>query len=83
MEFRINKKLLKNKIWEKYTPYLKPDNKRITTSVVNMAMCDLGVTDRTVFNILAGNVSMGMCKKIMLCYDIKPDELFIKENIED
>ena len=77
---KINRDLIKERIWSKYMPYIKPDNKRKTTSIINMACCDLGIKERQVFNLLAGEkVSLKLLKKVIEIYDIEPQDLFINE----
>lgn len=77
---KINRDLIKERMWSKYTPFLKADNKRTTTSIVHMAMVDLSVSRRTIFNILAGEkISLSLLKKVIEIYDIEPQDLFIKE----
>lgn len=77
---KINRDLIRESIYKKYMPYIKPDNKRIATSIINMACCDLGIKERQVFNLLAGEkISLSLLKKVIEIYDISPDEIFINE----
>ena len=77
---KINRDLIKERMWSKYTPYIKPDNKRIATSIINMACCDLGIKERQVFNLLAGEkVSLKLLKKVIEVYGIEPQDLFLNE----
>lgn len=77
---KINTKLIRNRMWSKYMPYIKPDNTRITTSVISMASCDLGVSEKTVYNLFIGRCSLGLLKRVVSTYDISPEEIFIKED---
>lgn len=77
---KINVDLIREHIYKKYMPYIKPNNRRKTMSIIHMCMCELGISEKTVYNLLIGRCSLSLLKKVIECYEIDPQEIFIKEN---
>lgn len=88
MRIRVNTDLIKKEIFNRYKPFIKKDNNRITTATIHMFACEMEIHPRTVYDILSGNMSLTMLFKVMRTLDLIPEQVFIyeeieKENIED
>ena len=84
MRIRVNTDLIKKEIFNRYKPFIKKDNHRITTATIYMFASEMEIHPRTVYDILSGNMSLTMLFKVMRMLELVPEQVFIyEENTED